>query len=399
MRNFTAAAFLIIATSGYCGAQESCSQKDSSCGVTSVQGTADVLPPMTQNLAGAPPQTQNSKTEIALFYAYDCPHCHKAIKWLATVSLRYPDIVISKYEIKRDKQNRTLFARYLSAHKAAPAGVPTFEGQTENEITAVLDGLAGKTDCSCKAGKEITVPFIGSVNPSSVSMLEFSLLIGLLDGLNPCAIWVLIFLMGLLIHTHSTKKMLFVGGIFVGASALVYFAFMATWFNFFIVIGYSRWITLALGAAAAIMGVINIKEVFFFKKGVSLMIPESAKPKLAEKIRRIINEKETAAAVAGTILLALFVNLIELGCTIGLPAIFTRVLSVRKAGFWEKYYYMGVYNIAYIVPLAMIVAVFVFTMGRYTMTEAHAKTLKAISGILMLLLGLLMVFKPEALVK
>lgn len=433
-----AAIFMSVVLCGYVKADDSCSSNQAgACGTSSVEELfkqpQNVNPLRLQSLPAstpvlvAKPETRKpfakkehivrqpaaeplgNKLEIALFYAYDCPHCHQAIEWLETLSGRYPSLQVSKHEIKRGPRNLALFAEYLAAHKAMPGGVPTFfisdrmlvgfiKGQTENEITAVLDSIAGKADCPCKETKEISVPFIGNVDPAAVSMLQFSIILGLLDGLNPCAMWVLVFLMGLLIHTKSIRKMLLVGGIFVASSALVYFAFMAAWFNLFLVIGNSHWVTLLLGFIAAIMGIINIKEIFFFKQGVSLMIPESAKPKLAEKIRRIMTEKETAIAIAATILLALFVNLIELGCTIGLPAIFTRILSVKQTGFMEKYFYMGIYNIAYIIPLAVIVATFVLTMGRYKMTEAHAKILKAISGILMLLLGLLMIFKPEALV-
>jgi cytochrome c biogenesis protein CcdA len=145
------------------------------------------------------------------------------------------------------------------------------------------------------------------------------------------------------------------------------------------------------------MGLVNIKELFFFKKGFSLMITDGAKNELAGKIRGIINAHDTAAMLGATVLLAVFVNLIELGCTIGLPAVFTRVLSVRDAGLAEKYWYMAVYNAAYVIPLLLIVSLFILTMGRYRMTESHGKLLKGISGVLMLLLGLLMLFRPEAL--
>ena len=345
--------------------------------------------------------------ELELFYTYDCPHCKKAIAWLPSLKIPYPDLVINTYEVKRSSKNRELLARRLARAGAAPAGFPTFfageklivgfaENRSPGELRSALDAAYGKPGCPC-GENDIEVPFLGKVNPASVSMLQFSFALGLLDGLNPCAMWVLMFLMGLLVYTRSVKKMLLIGGIFVAASALVYFAFMAAWFNLFLIIGHARWITLALGFIAAAMGLINIKEIFFFKRGVSLMIADSAKVRVAEKIRRIINEKEVPVMVSATILLAVFVNLIELGCTIGLPAIFTKVLSVKQAGFWQKYGYMAVYNAAYVIPLAIIVSLFVFTMGRYKMTEAHGKALKGISGVLMFILGLLMMFRPEIL--
>ncbi|MBF0300342.1 MAG: hypothetical protein HQK51_16605 [Oligoflexia bacterium] len=188
-----------------------------------------------------------------------------------------------------------------------------------------------------------------------------------------------------------------IGSIFVMASGVVYFAFMSAWFSLFSVIGYGQTIRWILALAAITMGLINIKEIFFFKKGVSLMIPESAKPKIAQKIRQIMQEKNIYTAIIGTVLLAVFVNLIELGCTIGLPAIFTKILADRSVGISSKYFYMIIYNIAYVVPLATIVGIFTITLGHYKMTEKHGKILKLISGLLMLILGIIMLAKPEIL--
>ncbi len=361
-----------------------------------------------QAVKSTPPAVTPVKVELALFYTYDCPHCKKALTWLPSLKTAYPDLVINTYEVKRNKKHREILARRLALAGAAPAGFPTFfvgekplvgfvESRSPEGIKSALDAAYGKPGCPCE-NKNIEVPLLGKINPSSVSMLQFSFALGLLDGLNPCAMWVLMFLMGLLAYTGSTRKMLLIGGIFTAASALVYFAFMAAWFNLFLIIGHARWLTAALGIIAAGMGLINLKEIFFFKRGVSLMISGSAKVKLGEKIRRIIMERETAVMVTATAALAVFVNLIELGCTIGLPAVFTRVLSVRQAGFWAKYGYMAVYNAAYIVPLALIIALFVFTMGRYRMTETHGRILKGLSGALMLALGLLMLLNPEALI-
>lgn len=372
-------------------------------------GAAKTVPPAQGRSAvkAAPGYAAAAEVRLELFYTYDCPHCKKAIAWLPSLKTQYPGLVINTYEVKRSVKNRELLARRLAAAGAAPAGFPTFfagENQvvgfaerSTDEIKAALDAAYGRPGCGCPEKKEIRVPFLGSIDPASVSMLQFSFLLGLLDGLNPCAMWVLMFLMGLLAYTGSSRKMLLIGGIFTAASALIYFAFMAAWFNLFLIIGHARWLTAALGIIAAGMGLINLKEIFFFRRGVSLMISGKAKVTLGGKIRAIIAERDTALMVAATAALAVFVNLIELGCTIGLPAVFTRVLSVRQAGFWAKYGYMAVYNAAYIVPLALIIALFVFTMGRYRMTEAHGKLLKGISGALMLALGLLMLFRPEAL--
>jgi cytochrome c biogenesis protein CcdA len=144
-------------------------------------------------------------------------------------------------------------------------------------------------------------------------------------------------------------------------------------------------------------GLINIKELFWFKKGVSLTISDKQKPKLFEKMRKIIHEQSTAIAIIGTIALAIFVNFIELLCTAGLPAVYTNILTLNNLPWLSYYLYLLLYNIVYIIPLFIIVLVFVFTMGRHKFTEKQGKILKLISGILMLLLGLIMLIRPELL--
>ncbi len=353
------------------------------------------------------PGAAESGPGIMIFHTYDCPHCRAALRWASSLRREYPGLVIENYEVKMNPRNRDLMAAVLAERSERISGFPTIvagekvlvgfsPSRTPGEIKAELDRLYGRP-ADCPSSGEIQVPLLGRIDPAAVSLLNFSFTLGLLDGLNPCAMWVLMFLMGLLLYTRSRRRMLFVGSVFVAASGLVYFAFMAAWFNLFLVIGHARWITAGLGLVAVLMGLVNLKELFFFKKGFSLMIADGGKAGLAAKVRGILSQHGGAAMTFSTVLLAVFVNLIELGCTIGLPAVFTRVLSLREAGLAEKYWYMAVYNAAYVVPLALIVSVFVGTMGRYRMTESHGKVLKGVSGALLLLLGLLMLLRPEAL--
>jgi hypothetical protein len=314
-------------------------------------------------------------------------------------------------------ENRELFKKMIGKLGIQGGGVPTFifngkfvvgfqSGHHDKLIRQMIDMNMSdhqKENCQsedCKECREnmIDVPILGKIDAKMVSLPSFTFIIGLLDGINPCAMWVLMFLLTLLVNAKSRKKLIMVGTVFVVSSAVVYFLFMTAWLNIFTFMGVSQYITIALGILALLMGLINIKEFFFFKKGVSLMIPEKAKPKLFEKMRKIMNNSSFAVSLFGTIALAFFVNLIELGCTIGLPAIYTRVLSVQQISTSVKYFYMALYNAYYVIPLAVIVALFVFTMGKYRFEEKHAKVLKLISGILMITLGAILVFKPDLLV-
>ncbi|HQO91799.1 MAG TPA: hypothetical protein PLX56_05680 [bacterium] len=360
--------------------------------------------------------SDQDKDVFYFFYSYKCPHCVEAHPFIDKLKKEYPSIIFKDLEVMKVLENRELFKKMIGKLGIQGGGVPTFifngkfvvgfqSGHHDKLIRQIDMNMSDhqKENCQsedCKECREnmIDVPILGKIDAKMVSLPSFTFIIGLLDGINPCAMWVLMFLLTLLVNAKSRKKLIMVGTVFVVSSAVVYFLFMTAWLNIFTFMGVSQYITIALGILALLMGLINIKEFFFFKKGVSLMIPEKAKPKLFEKMRKIMNNSSFAVSLFGTIALAFFVNLIELGCTIGLPAIYTRVLSVQQISTSVKYFYMALYNAYYVIPLAVIVALFVFTMGKYRFEEKHAKVLKLISGILMITLGAILVFKPDLLV-
>lgn len=348
------------------------------------------------------------------FYSYKCPHCHEAQPFIAQIEKEYPDITFKKLEVLQVPENRKLFMEMIQKLGIQNAGFPTFifngkfivgfqSGHHDALIREMID--MNKVDgesCGeqCQECKEnvIDVPFLGKIDAQLVKLPSFTFIIGLLDGVNPCAMWVLMFLLTLLVAAKNRKKVIMIGTVFVLSSGFVYFLFMTAWLNIFTFMGMTTYVTVALGVVALVMGLINMKEFFFFKKGVSLMIPDKVKPKLFEKMRKVINNKSMFLSILGTIALAFFVNLIELGCTIGLPAIYTRVLSIQNVSTLKKYLYMALYNVYYVVPLAVIVLIFVVTMGKHRFEEKHAKKLKLISGLLMLTLGLILIIKPDLLV-
>ena len=346
------------------------------------------------------------------FYSHKCPHCKKARPLVDAWERKFSEIKFRRLEVARDSENRALFEKISENLKIQNPGVPTFAlggsyvtgyevGQHEELIEKMItEYLAGNPDAVKNASSDTTVdvPFLGKLDANLISLPSFTLIIGLLDGINPCAIWVLMFLLTLMVNTKSRKKLIMTGTIFVVASGVVYFLFMTAWLNIFLFMGITETVTIGLGIVAIVMGLINLKEFFFFKKGISLMIPESAKPKLFKKMRGVMGAENAVVGIIGTIALAFFVNLIELGCTIGLPAIYTRVLSISGISPLKQYLYMALYNVYYVVPLAIIVVIFVFTMGKYRFEEKYAKILKVVSGVLMLTLGIILVIKPELLV-
>jgi len=243
----------------------------------------------------------------------------------------------------------------------------------------------------------IKVPLLGSVDPAKVSLPVFTIVIGALDSFNPCAFFVLLFLLSMLIHARSRKRMLLIGGIFVLFSGLIYFLFMAAWLNVFLLVGQITAITAAGGIVALLVGGINVKDFFLFKQGVSLSIPDSAKPKLFERMRGLLKAPTLPALIAGTVMLAISANAYELLCTAGFPMVYTRVLTLHNLTAFQYYQYLALYNIVYVIPLAVIVAVITTTLGARKLTEWQGRQLKLVSGLMMLSLGVVLIADPALL--
>ena len=238
----------------------------------------------------------------------------------------------------------------------------------------------------------IDIPFIGSVNTSGLSLPILTIVLGVLDSFNPCSFFILIFLLNLLLYVQSRRRMLLVGGIFIFFSGFFYFLFMFILFNSFLLTSeHISIVSLLAGAVALVIGIVNIKDFFFFKKGPSLSIPESKKPEVFKKMRNLIRTSYLPAIIGGTIFLAVTVNFYELLCTLGFPLIFTNRLTSYTLPLLEYYIYIFFYNVVYIIPLMIILLVFVYTLGRRKLTEWQGQKLKLLSGIMMFSFGLLFI--------
>lgn len=241
----------------------------------------------------------------------------------------------------------------------------------------------------------ITVPIFGKLNAGKLGLPLFTITIGLVDGFNPCAMWVLLFLLSILVNVKDRRKILLIAGTFVFISGLAYFVFMAAWLNVFLFIGYLRSIQIALGILAIVVGSIHVKDFFAFKKGISLSIPESAKPGIYQRVRNIVTADNMIGALVGSIILAILVNIVELLCTAGLPALYTQILTMHKLPEWQNYAYLLLYNLAYMFDDGLMVLVVTWTLSKSKLQENQGRWLKLISGLVIVVLGSLMLFKPD----
>lgn len=383
-------------------------------GVCDPTATADCDPAGAEPGAPAPvapdaPLPKVPLPPLTFYWGTGCPHCEEAQPFIRSLE-QGGGLAVELVEIRQSAAGRDRFLADVERLGISAPGIPLFvlgdrhvmgfqRGATEERIRAMIhDAAAGRPESAEEATRSIDLPFFGKIDAGAYSLPALALLVGLVDGINPCAMYVLVAMMGILLHVRSRKRLLLFGGAFVLMSGVVYFVFMTAWLNLFQLTGLARWITVVLGMALVVMGLINLKEIFWFKKGVSLMIPEKAKPGLFRRMRGVAAAASLPAALVGIATLALLVNLIELGCTLGLPAVFTRILSLRTdVSTAGRYGYLALYNVAYVVPLATIVIVYASTLHRLTLSERGAKALKLVSGALLVGFGALFLVAPEML--
>lgn len=362
--------------------------------------------------AAEPPAKARFDASLLFFWGIGCSHCEEAKPFVDGFARELPELTIEHIEVRSDAEGRKRFLDVVRELGITAPGIPTFvygkryhvgfrKGVTEDAVRGMLrgDAAADATALEPEAVETVELPIIGTLRPAEISLPTFTLLVGVIDGVNPCAMWVLLVLLGILTHVRSKSRMLLLGGAFVLMSGLVYFLFMTVWVGIFDLLGFSRWITMILGVVILAAGLINLKELVWFKKGISLTIPERVKPGLYRRMRAIAKAAGWPAALVGVLALAFVVNLVELGCTLGLPAVYTRILTLRgDLGAAARYGYLALYNLAYIVPLGLVVIAYAATLHRLHLSDRGAKGLKLVSGVLLVLFGLLFLVAPDTLI-
>lgn len=357
-------------------------------------------------LAAAPPpgEVQVGAPVLEVFVREGCPHCADAKVFLAELAGERPDLQIRLRPVDRDPAARDDLIRISREANEWPPGVPTFvfngkvlvgfddAGHSGVELRALI----GEGPRSAAA--EVETSLFGTLSVSRLGLPAFTLALGLLDGFNPCAMWVLLFLLSLLVRLHDRRRMALVAGTFVAASGAVYYAFMAAWLNVFLLVGFSEALRIGLGALALLIGAINVKDFFAWGRGVSLSIPDAAKSGLYARIRAVLNAEALPAALVGVAALAVVVNFVELLCTAGFPAIYTAVLAQQGLSAAAHYAYLGLYILGYIADDTLMVATAVIALGSGKLTERAGRVLKLAGGAVMLALGGVLLLRPDWLV-
>lgn len=365
------------------------------------------------------PAADDGTRSVALYFVYSetCGHCANAKPVIDQMEadLDWLEVVRISTQTATDAEVDLALALAADVNEEI-VGVPTFlfceqmdvgfdsaettGASMERALTACRADIAAADAGSTPVDddeEELRVPVLGDIDADAVSLPLFTIAIAGLDAFNPCAFFVLLFLLSLLVHARSRWRMALVGGVFVLISGVMYFAFMAAWLNVFLVTGQLRWVTTVAGLVALTLAVFSLKDYFLPDSAGSISIPDSAKPGLFARMRRLTTADALPTVLVGTVALAAVANSYELLCTAGFPLVFTRVLTLNDLSTSTYYGYVALYNVVYVIPLLVIVGVFVWTLGSRKLSETEGRFLKLMSGSMMFGLGLLLLVKPDLL--
>ncbi len=356
--------------------------------------------------AGEQPATTDS-VELWFFWSASCPHCQAAHPFVEQLAADSPWIVLHSQALPSTPEAWAEYQRLARLAGVEADSVPAFYfcGQalfgfdTPEGVGRLLkDGLEG-----CRAGRaQDQTDLINTQLQQQVglklgdtSLPVLTLVIAGLDAFNPCAFFVLLFLLSLLVHARSRWRMLLIGGLFVTCSGLVYFLFMGAWLKLFQWAGEVRLLTLGAGLVATFIALVNLRDALSPERSATLAIPAEAKPGLFARMRGLLNADSLPSLVVGTLVLALVANSYELLCTAGFPMLYTRILTLHGLSDGAYLGYLVAYNLVYILPLLAIVLLFTWSLGSRKLQEHEGRSLKVLSGVMMLGLGLLLTLAPE----
>ncbi len=293
-----------------------------------------------------------------------------------------------KFEIvepQRAEFSGSAYAEFENAIKINLTGTVTEPTEPEEEK---------KDDEEISEGEIIELPFFGKIKTEEVSLPVLTLGLALVDGLtNPCGFFVLFFLLAALLGLAGSRKKIFiVGSIFVFFFALYYFLFMAVLLNVFMLGKEIAILTIIAGIVCIIAGLLNIKDYFFFQKGISLSLSKGKRAKLTEMVKNLSLAKSIPALIFGTTIIASTVSLVAIACTFGIPLAYTKILASNSLSYLQYYFYLIFYNLVYIIPMAIIVSIFALTLGKRKFGKTWIRRLKLISGLIILFLGSVLIW-------
>ena len=372
---------------------------------------------------------KDKEVTLYLFHGDGCPHCKEEMEYLKTIEKKYKDLKIVKYEVWYDKENSELLKKVQDTFKITTKGVPTNvigstvitgfgsstgktieraveyyqENDYEDIVSQVKDGSYdgeivdnfSKNEKKSDEELSLNTKIFGKVNLKRMSLITAAALIGLIDGFNPCAMWILLFLISVLIGMKDRKRMWALGLSFLITSALVYMVIMLSWISIAVKMTSIIWIRNIIAIIALIGGIINLRNFYKERKESGCeVVDDKKRKKIFSKIKKFTHEKNFFLALIGVIGLAISVNLVELACSAGLPIVFSELLVLNKTSEFMKFMYTLVYIFFFLIDDLVVFFIAMVTMKVTGISTKYNKFSHLLGGIIMIIIGVLLIFKP-----
>ncbi len=384
-----------------------------------------LLAPTVVDAEDHPDGSSTAPLNLYLFVGQGCPHCEAQTEFLQTLVQQQPRLQLHSYEVFRTREHHHRYIALALAHGLEPGSVPTLfiggrgwvgDGPAiRREINRHIDHCL-QHDCpdpgaayvrgellqesaprpSESATTDLTLPLIGTIDLATRSLVFSTAVIAFIDGFNPCSIWVLTLLLALVLHSRSRWRVLLVSLTFLTTTAAIYGLFISGTFGVMSFIGYLTWITWLVVLLALIFAVVNIKDYFWFQRGLSFTIDARHKPGLYRRMRGLLsNGRNPLALVGATAAMAAGIALIELPCTAGLPVIWSSLLARHELGWPDFTVLLALYLLIYLAIELAIIAVALVTLRIGRFDERHGRWLKLLGGVIMFALAVVLLTAPE----
>ena len=375
---------------------------------------------------------ENDKITLYLFYGDGCPHCAQEKEFLSRIEGNYDNLEIVKYEVWKDKENQKFMNEVATSLGVERSGVPlTVIGDTymvgwsealesrvtralrfygQNEYVDVVEQIKNgtyekpveKEDTDFDKEEEksdedatVKVPLIGKVNLKNVSLTTAAVILGLIDGFNPCAMWVLLFLISMLLGMKNKKRMWAIGLTFLGSSALVYMLIMLSWLNIVVSISTTIWVRNLIALIAIGGGIVNLVNFFKQKDSGCSVVDAKKRKSVFARIKKFTSEKSLLLALIGAVALAFSVNIIELACSAGLPMLYTQLLAINNVTGFSSFLYVLLYIVFFLMDDLVVFFIAMKTMEVTGFSTKYSKYSHLVGGLLMIAIGVLLIIKPE----
>lgn len=345
----------------------------------------------------------DEKVNIYLFYSKICPHCQKEEKYFETLKEKYQDkINIYTYEVTENKTNNEIMKSLKKELKENSQGVPftiigskTFLGYDESLNERIENTIESYLDENTKTDNTYTIPILGKIEAKNASIILIAIILGFIDGFNPCAMWILLLLINMCISIKDKKKMLIVCLTFIITSGIIYFLSMLG-IGFILDLTTISYIRNIIAILAIILGIYNLYTYLKTRKQTGCHVVKKEKRKtIITKINNILNNKNTLLMFGGTIILATSVSLVEMACSLGFPTIFLELLSINNIHSFLKVAYLLIYILFYLIDDIIVLFLSIKAFETKGISTKYNKYVHLIGGLIMILMGVLLIFKPE----